>query len=147
MAVNPPSKSIMVATIVAAVVGIALIVPLSLKSDKSAASSGGADAADIRIQPVAKVRNAKRPLRRRGRSRDGPTVYNTICGAARNSGAANSPKAGDKGAWGSPHRPGQRGPLQERFERQECDAARGGAADLSDAEVKAAVDHLVGLAK
>ena len=141
------SKSIMVATIVAAVVGIALIVPLSLKSDKSAASSSGADAADIRIQPVAKFEMQKAAAATGGAPKDGPTVYNTICGACHNSGAANSPKAGDKGAWGPRIAQGKEALYKSALNGKNAMPPRGGAADLSDAEVKAAVDHLVGLAK
>ena len=56
MAEKNPSKGIMWATIIIAVVLIAIIYPLTDRNFKSAAdsSSAGSDQADLRIQPVAK---------------------------------------------------------------------------------------------
>ncbi len=147
MAEPHSSKSIMVATIVVAVVLMALVVPLSLKGDKSAALGSNADAADVRIQPVAKFELQKAAAATGGAPKDGPTVYNTICGACHNSGAANAPKAGDKGAWGPRIAQGKEALYKSALSGKNAMPPRGGAADLSDAEVKAAVDHLVGLAK
>ncbi|MBK7898000.1 MAG: cytochrome c5 family protein [Azonexus sp.] len=147
MAESHSSKSIMVASIVVAVVGIALIVPLSLKGDRSAAQSGSSDAADVRIQPVAKFELQKAAAATGGAPKDGPTVYNSVCGACHNSGVANAPKAGDKGAWGPRIGQGKDALYKSALGGKGAMPPKGGAADLSDAEIKAAVDHLVGLAK
>ncbi len=76
MAEQHSSKSIMWATIIVAIVLIAIIFPLTNKSFDSAANSGaGADEAELRIQPVARFALAKAEAPAEGGApKDGPTV-------------------------------------------------------------------------
>lgn len=148
MAEKHSSPAIMYASIVAAVVLMAVVVPFSIKGDKSVAVSGDADGADARIQPVARfeLQKADAPAAG-GAPKDGPTVFNTVCGACHNTGAAGAPKAGDKAAWGPRIAQGKETLYKSALNGKNAMPPRGGAASLSDAEVKAAVDHMVGLAK
>lgn len=142
-----PSRSILIGTIVAAIVLVALIWPLS-QLGKGSDTANNAEDADVRIQPVAKVEVQKAaPAAAGGKPRDGATVFNTICGACHTTGAAGSPKAGDKAAWAPRIAQGKEALYKSALNGKNAMPARGGAADLSDAEVKAAVDHIVGLAK
>ncbi|RIX47670.1 MAG: cytochrome c5 family protein [Rhodocyclales bacterium GT-UBC] len=149
MAEQHSSKSIMWAVIGIAIVLIAVIFPLTMKKSTSAAdTAGGNDEADIRIQPVAKFELTKAAApAAAGAPKDGPTVFNTVCGACHNTGAAGAPKAGDKAAWAPRIAQGKDALYTSALNGKNAMPARGGAADLSDAEVKAAVDHLIGLAK
>ena len=148
MAEKHSSKSIMVGSIIAAVVLMAVVVPFTIKGDKSAATSGDADGADIRIQPVAKFELQKAAAAATGGApKDGATVFNTVCGACHNTGAAGAPKAGDKAAWGPRIAQGKEALYKSAIGGKNAMPPKGGAADLSDAEIKAAVDHLIGLAK
>jgi cytochrome c5 len=102
MAEKNPSKGIMWATIIVAIVLIAIIYPLTNRNYKSAAdsSSAGSDQADLRIQPVAKFEITKAAAPAAGGApKDGATIYNSVCGACHNSGVAGAPKVDDKGAW------------------------------------------------
>ena len=149
MAEQHSSKGTMWTTIIVAVILIALVVPFTIKSFGSAADLvGNSDEADVRIQPVAKFELAKAAAPAAGGApKDGATVFNTVCGACHNTGAAGAPKAGDKAAWAPRIAQGKEALYKSALNGKNAMPARGGAADLSDGEVKAAVDHLVGLSK
>ena len=148
MAENHSSKGIMWATIILAVVLIAVIVPFTVRSYNSAADSAkGGDESDVRIQPVARFVLAKAQPAAAAGPKDGPTVYNTVCGACHNTGAAGAPKAGDKAAWGPRIAQGKDTLYKSALNGKNAMPPRGGAASLSDDEVKSAVDFLVGKAK
>lgn len=149
MAEKNASKNIMWATIGIAVVLIAVIYPLTVKTSRSAAdASQGNDEADIRIQPVARfeLTKAAAPVVG-GAPKDGVTVFNTVCGACHNTGAAGAPKAGDKAAWAPRLGQGKDALYKSAIGGKGAMPPKGGGADLSDGEIKAAVDHLIGLAK
>ena len=100
MAEQYSSKGIMVATIIVAIVLTAVVVPFSMKGEKSAADTGSsADQAESRIQPVARLELAKAAPAVAAGPKDGATVYNSVCGACHNTGVAGAPKSGDKAAW------------------------------------------------
>ncbi|WP_153130011.1 c-type cytochrome [Dechloromonas hortensis] len=149
MAEQHSSKSIMWAVIIVAVALIAIVYPLTVKKSTSAAdAAGGNDEADIRIQPVAKFELAKAAAPAAGGApKDGPTVFNSVCGACHNTGAAGAPKAGDKAAWAPRLAQGKDALYKSAIAGKGAMPPKGGAADLSDGEIKAAVDHLLGLAK
>lgn len=148
MAEKHSSKSIMWATIIVAIVLITIIYPLTNRTFSSAAdTSKGADESDIRIQPVAKFELAKAAPATGGAPKDGATVFNTVCGACHNTGAAGAPKAGDKAAWAPRLGQGKDGLYKSAIAGKGAMPPKGGAADLSDGEIKAAVDHLIGLSK
>ena len=147
MAEKHSSKGIMVATIVVAIVLTAVVVPFSMKGEKSAADANSSDQADSRIQPVAKFELAKAAPATAAGPKDGATVYNSVCGACHGTGVAGAPKAGDKAAWAPRIAQGNDALYKSVIGGKGAMPPKGGAADLSDGEIKGAVNHLVGLAK
>ena len=139
------SRAIMTITIVVAAILVVVVWPLSMmgKGDTTA----GNDDAELRIQPVARVEMQKAAVKSDGKPRDGATVYNTLCSACHATGVAGAPKTGDKAAWAPRIATGSAALLKSATEGKNAMPARGGAADLTDAELKAAVDYLVGKAK
>ena len=149
MAEKHASKGIMWATIIVAIVLIAIIYPLTDRAFRSAADlSNGNDEADVRIQPVAKFALAKEAAPAVGGApKDGATVFNTVCGACHNTGAAGAPKAGDKAAWAPRIALGKDALYKSAISGKNAMPPKGGAAALSDNEIKAAVNHMLGLVK
>ena len=150
MAEKNPSKGIMWATIIVAIVLIAIIYPLTNRSYKSAAdsSSAGSDQADLRIQPVAKFEITKAAAPAAGGApKDGATIYNSVCGACHNSGVAGAPKVDDKGAWAPRVAQGKDALYKSALAGKGAMPPKGGAADLSDGEIKATVDYILGKVK
>lgn len=140
------SKSTLLITVVVAIVLSALIWPLSMKG-KGGAPVGSSDEAEIRIQPVARIELQKAIAKSDGKPRDGAAVYNAVCMACHASGVAGAPKTGDKAAWAPRIATGMAALIKSVTGGKGAMPPKGGAADLSDAEVKAAVEHLVGLSK
>lgn len=149
MAEKNPSKGIMWATIIVASVLIAIIYPLTDRNYKSAAdsSSAGSDQADLRIQPVAKFELAKAAAPAASGPKDGATIYNSVCGACHNTGVAGAPKLDDKAAWAPRVGTGKDALYKSAIGGKGAMPAKGGAADLSDAEIKATVDHMLSKVK
>ena len=139
------SRTIMTITIAVAAILVVVVWPLSMlgKGDTTA----GNDDAELRIQPVARVEMQKAVVKSDGKPRDGATVYNTLCSACHATGVAGAPKTGDKAAWAPRIATGSAALLKSATEGKNAMPARGGATDLTDAELKAAVDYLVGKAK
>ena len=134
-------------TIVVAIVLIVVIWPLWMLG-KGSVKTGSTDEAEARIQPVARLELAKAPAAKSdGKPRDGATVYNSVCMACHASGAAGAPKAGDKAAWAPRIATGTAALIRSVTNGKGALPPKGGGADLTDAEIKAAVEHLVGLAK
>lgn len=82
---------------------------------------------------------------------DGKKVYEGLCQACHATGAAGAPKAGDKGAWGPRIAQGKDTLFKHAIGgftgKSGTMPAKGGNPALSDAEVKAAVEHIIGLSK
>lgn len=57
------------------------------------------EAVNARIQPVAKVKLGAAQAAVAAGNRSGEELYKAVCGACHDTGAANAPKLGDKGAW------------------------------------------------
>ena len=144
-----PSKGIMWATIIVAIVLIAIIYPLTSRTYKSAAdsSSAGSDQADLRIQPVAKFELTKAAAPAAAGPKDGASIYNSVCGACHNTGVAGAPKIDDKAAWAPRVGTGKEALYKSAIGGKNAMPAKGGAADLSDAEIKATVDYMLGKVK
>jgi cytochrome c5 len=144
MAEQHSSKSIMWATIAIAAVLIAVIFPLALKTvGTTTDTSSGSDEADVRIQPVAKFELAKaEPVAASG-PKDGPTIFNTVCAACHTTGAAGAPKIDDKAAWAPRVATGKEALYKSALGGKNAMPARGGAATLSDDEIKATVDYIL----
>ena len=143
MAEQNSSKSMMWATIGVAVVLIAIIYPLTNRTFNSAADSAtGNDESDVRIQPVAKFELAKAEAPAASGPRDGATIYNTVCGACHNTGAAGAPKVDDKAAWAPRVGQGKDALYKSAIAGKGAMPPKGGAADLTDNELKRAVAFL-----
>ncbi len=147
MAEKHSSTNIMWAVIGVAIALIAVIYPLTVKNSTSAAdAAGGSDEADIRIQPVAKFELAKAEAPAASGPRDGATIYNSICGACHNTGAAGAPKIDDKAAWAPRLATGKDALIKSVTNGKNAMPAKGGAT-LSDEEIKNVVEYVMGKAK
>ena len=105
-------------------------------------SAGGAPAP----QPAAKAA----PAPAGGAQADagkGKAVYETTCVACHGAGVAGAPKAGDKAAWAPRIKSGAEALYASALKGKNAMPPKGGNLALPDADVKAAVDYLVGLAK
>lgn len=78
---------------------------------------------------------------------DGKKVYDATCTACHGAGVAGAPKAGDKTAWAPRLKTGANALYASALKGKGAMPAKGGNAALADADVKAAVDYLMGLAK
>ena len=147
MAEQNSSKSMMWATIGVAVVLIAIIYPLTNRTFNSAADSAkGNDESDVRIQPVAKFELAKAEAPAASGPRDGATIYNSVCGACHNTGAAGAPKIDDKAAWAARLAQGKDGLIKSVTNGKGAMPPKGGAT-LYDDEIKGVVDYVLGKVK
>ena len=147
MAEQNSSKSMMWATIGVAVVLIAIIYPLTNRTFNSAAdSASGTDESDVRIQPVAKFELVKAEAAAASGPRDGATIYNSVCGACHNTGAAGAPKIDDKAAWAPRLAQGKDALIKSVTNGKNAMPAKGGAT-LSDEEIKNVVEYVMGKAK
>jgi len=106
--------------------------PAAPASDK-AAGQAAAPAAPAAEKPANKAAAA-----------DGRAVYTSSCAACHATGAAGAPKTGDKAAWAPRIKTGNDVLYASALKGKGAMPAKGGNAGLSDAEVKAAVDHMVG---
>lgn len=140
------SKTIMLITIAVAIVLTVVIWPLSMIG-KGSTSAGDTDDAESRIMPVARVEMQKAVAKSDGKPRTGEEIYNAVCTACHAAGVAGAPKTGDKAAWAPRIATGNEAMLAVAASGKGAMPPRGGAADLSDDELKAAVEYLVGKAK
>ena len=77
----------------------------------------------------------------------GKDVYDKNCVACHAAGVAGAPKAGDKAAWAPRLASGIDALYANSLKGKNAMPPKGGNLTLADADVKAAVDYLVGLAK
>ena len=78
---------------------------------------------------------------------DGKTVYESTCMACHGAGVANAPKFGDKKAWAMHLMHGTEHVYENALKGKGAMPPKGGNLTLSDAEVKAAVDYMLGAVK
>lgn len=98
--------------------------------------AGGAEAAATQAAPAAAAAPAS-----------GEKVFATACSACHTPGVAGAPKLGDKAAWAARIAGGKDTLYTSALKGKGAMPAKGGNAGLSDADVKAAVDYMVGRAK
>ncbi len=140
------SRTIMLITIAVAIVLTVIIWPLSMIG-KGDSAAGSADDAELRILPVARVEMRKAAAPSDGQPRSAEVVYNSICKACHEAGVAGAPKTGDKAAWAPRIATGMATLIKVATEGKNAMPPRGGDATLTDEELKAAVEFLVGKAK
>ena len=139
------SRTILLITVILAVILTLIIWPLSMLGKGSPAASN--DDAELRIQPVARVEMQQAVAVSDGKPRSGESIYLSVCKACHESGLAGAPKTGDKAAWAPRIATGIAALLKSASAGKNAMPPRGGAADLSDAELKSAVNYLVGKAR
>jgi cytochrome c5 len=83
----------------------------------------------------------------KGGAANGKTVFDQTCSVCHGAGIAGAPKAGDKEAWAPRLKQGTDALHQSALKGKGAMPAKGGNASLSDADVQAAVDYMVGLVK
>ncbi len=93
-------------------------------------------------EPAAKAA----PVVAAGGASNGKAIYDSTCTACHSSGAAGAPKLGDAGAWAPRIKAGPAALYANATKGKGAMPARGGNASLSDADLKAAVDYMVGQA-
>jgi len=102
---------------------------LAIKADTTAAATGGSAAIP----------------------KDGAEVFQQTCSACHGQGIAGAPKAGDRAAWAPRIAKGKAVLYQHALQGFQGTSgvmpAKGGRADLPDDLIKAAVDHMVGMAQ
>lgn len=105
-----------------------------------------------RIKPVAEVVTDPAVLMQRAAATkvarapySGEQVMQKVCGACHNTAMLGAPKTGDKAAWASRLKAngGLDGLVASAIKGKNSMPARGGDADLADAEVRAAVELLL----
>lgn len=77
----------------------------------------------------------------------GKTVFEANCAACHATGIAGAPKAGDKTAWAPRLKTGMDALYASALKGKGAMPPKGGNSSLADADVKAAVDYLAGMAK
>jgi len=78
---------------------------------------------------------------------DGKAAYQSVCAACHATGVAQAPKAGDKEAWAPRLKGGTDALYASVLKGKGAMPPKGGGANLSETEVKAAVDYLVSTVK
>ena len=110
------------------------------------ATDGAADApAASAAAAPAPAAGAQAPAATKGRlaaARSGEEVYQQACAMCHTAGLAGAPRTGDKAAWQPRLAQGKPTLYEHAIKGFRAMPAKGGNASLSDAEVKAAVDHL-----
>jgi len=147
MAEQNSSKKMMWATIGVAAVLIAIIYPLTNRTYNSAADAAkGSDESDVRILGCGQKEEPKAAAPAASGPRDGATIYNTVCGACHNTGAAGAPKIDDKAAWAPRLGQGKDGLIKSVTNGKGAMPPKGGAT-LSDDEIKGVVDYVLSKVK
>jgi len=102
-----------------------------------------------RIKPVAEVNfGAAGPAGKEPAAKaDGRAVYESTCMACHGTGVANAPKFGDKKAWAMHLMHGTEHVYENALKGKGAMPPKGGNLTLSEAEVKAAVDYMLGAVK
>lgn len=146
MAQSHSSGRIMWITIIIAIGLIALVVPLTQRNYGSAAdASRSGEDADVRIQPVARFELARADTAASG-PKSPQDIYNGVCGACHNTGAAGAPRIDDKAAWAPRVATGKAALYQSALAGKGAMPPKGGAS-VSDEEIKATVDYILGKVK
>ncbi len=78
---------------------------------------------------------------------DGKAVYDKTCAMCHAAGIANAPKFGDKAAWAPRVATGKPTLIASVLKGKGAMPPKGGAADLSEDDIRAAVDHMLAAAR
>jgi len=148
--IKTPAQLIVV-VVLAFVVPIALIVMLTqlVTSGVDAGKSNPAMSAEAvakRLQPVGTVAvEPNQPAL--AAAPTGKAVYDATCMACHAAGVAGAPKTGDKAAWAPRLKSGMPVLYMSSMKGKNAMPPKGGNLALGDADVRAAVDYMVGLVR
>lgn len=78
---------------------------------------------------------------------DGRAVYVQTCAPCHTSGVSGAPRLGDRLAWESRLRTGRNGLIAAVLKGKGAMPPKGGNANLSDSDVSAAVEYMIGMAQ
>ena len=138
--------TVLVLAFVAPIVVIVLLAQLATSGRIYDEEAMAPEAVAKRIKPVAEANMgtagpAGKVLK------TGEEVYKSTCMACHGAGVANAPKFGDKKAWAMHLMHGTEHVYENALKGKGAMPPKGGNLTLSDAEVKAAVDHMLGAVK
>jgi cytochrome c5 len=130
-----------VASFVVPIIAIILLVNFVAMGDRTGAGSRGLDPEAVaqRIAPVGRVE--LRDASDAATLKTGEQVYQAVCAACHNSGAAGAPKNGDAAAWAPRIKTGYDALLNSALKGKGAMGAQGGG-DFSDLEIGRAVVYL-----
>lgn len=140
MAEQNNSSSMMWKAILAAIVLMVAIVPLAMLGKGGNKAATGSEEADARIAPVARVELVKAAVSSGPKTAE--SIYNGVCTACHGTGAAGAPKKGDKAAWAPRLGQGIDGLVKSATAGKGAMPPKGGAADLTDAELKSVIEYM-----
>lgn len=113
-------------------------------AEKSQAAQAASAPAPAKATPAVAVAAAKPAAAKGGK---GEAVYKQTCAMCHAAGVAGAPKFGDKGAWAPRVAKGMDALYASGLKGRGAMPAKGGNPTLADADVKAAIDYMVGKAK
>ena len=144
------------------IIGIILLVQLVMSGARPDPQALTPEAVERRIQPVARLEfgppegkpapaapakpGAVAAAGKPGAA-DGKAVYGKVCIACHQVSVAGSPRLGDKEAWAPRIKTGTDSLMQSVIKGKGAMPPRAGNPSLSDAEIRAAVDFMVGQSK
>jgi cytochrome c5 len=145
------------------IIGIILLVQLVLSGARPDPQALAPEAVERRIQPVARLefgppegvkpaatapaKPAAAAAAGKPGAADGKAVYDKVCVACHQVSVAGSPRLGDKEAWAPRIKTGADSLMQSVIKGKGAMPPRAGNPALSDAEIRAAVDFMVGQSK
>ena len=106
-----------------------------------------APAAPVVVAAAPGAKGAAPAAAAKGDSGKGKATYDAACTVCHAAGVAGAPKAGDKAAWAPRLKAGMDALYAASLKGKNAMPPKGGNLSLPDADVKAAVDYLVGLVK
>ncbi|HSA90464.1 MAG TPA: c-type cytochrome [Burkholderiales bacterium] len=141
------------------IIGIILLVQLVLSGARPDPQALTPEAVERRIAPVARlefgppegVQAAAAPAKPAAPGKPGAvagkSVYDKVCVACHQVSVAGSPRLGDKAAWAPRIQTGVGSLMQSVIKGKGAMPPRAGNPSLSDAEIRAAVEFMVGQSK
>ena len=128
------------------VIVIVLLAQLATSGRNYDEDAKSPEAVAKRIKPVAEVNlGAAGPAGKVLKT--GEEIYKSVCTACHATGIANAPKFGDKKAWAMHLMHGTEHVYENALKGKGAMPPKGGNLALSEAEVKAAVDYMLGAVK
>lgn len=116
--------------------------------EAKAASAAKTQATAPAVKPEAMAKApAPAPQSATAGAAKGKSVFDGTCMACHATGVAGAPKAGDKAAWAPRLKAGVDALYASALKGKNAMPPKGGNTSLADADVKAAVDYMVGLVK